>query len=101
MIQDYLEKHIAWSKETFGEGRKTASISNHIRKELAEIADNPTDLMEWIDVIILGFDGAWRAGYTPGQIFFALQHKQSVNIGRTWQIPDDPDAPIEHVRMEK
>lgn len=98
MILDYLRKHITWSRTTFGLGHKTNSILAHIEKELAEIKREPLDLEEWIDVIILGFDGAWRAGYTPEQIIFALQHKQSINVNRLWQIPDSPDAPIEHVR---
>lgn len=100
MIIDYLEKHIAWSLATFGAGQKANSILAHIEKELAEIRQEPRNLEEWIDVIILGFDGAWRAGYTPQEIVSALQLKQAVNFNRRWQIPDSLDAPIEHVREE-
>jgi hypothetical protein len=100
VILEYLRAHIAWSRLTFGIGLKTVSITRHIKKELDEIAANPTDLVEWIDVIILGFDGAWRAGHTPEQIISALQHKQSVNFGRQWQTPANPDEPVEHIREE-
>ena len=98
MLLDYIEKHIAWSCTTFGPGEKTESICRHIEKELAEIRAEPLKLEEWIDVIILGLDGAWRSGHSPEQIIEALQLKQSINIARKWQIPESPDDPIEHIR---
>lgn len=60
------ESHLAgqrrWSEATFGPGPRTLGITAHIRKELQEIEDDPTDLTEWIDVAILALDGAWRTG---------------------------------------
>lgn len=100
MILDYLRAQIAWSRATFGAGQKTASITRHIEKELAEIRQEPENLIEWCDVIILAFDGAWRAGYTPEQIIFALQQKQSVNFGRTWPTETKEGEPTEHIREE-
>jgi hypothetical protein len=73
---------------------------DHIRKELVEIARQPDDLSEWIDVVILAFDGAWRVGFTPEQISEALVAKQTKNENRVW--PDwrtqPKDKAIEHVR---
>jgi hypothetical protein len=44
--------------------RPRGSCIKHIKKELDdEIAHDPLDLGEWIDVIILGLDGAWRTGH--------------------------------------
>lgn len=37
MLLDYLYTQLGWSVATFGVGRKTKAITNHIRKELAEI----------------------------------------------------------------
>jgi hypothetical protein len=75
-------------------------VIDHIRKELAEIEAAPDDLSEWVDVIILAFDGAWRAGYLPQQILDAIAAKQARNEARTW--PDWRTAPadqaIEHDR---
>lgn len=89
-----------WSLHNFGPDKRTGGIIDHIRKELVEIEENPTDLFEWVDVIILGFDGAWRAGYTPEQIATALSEKQDKNEQREW--PDwrtltENDA-IEHIK---
>ncbi len=90
----------AWSLRTFGPGPRTSGVLDHIRKELAEIEADPLDLEEWVDVIILAFDGAYRAGHEPDKIIEAIHSKQAKNEGRTW--PDwrlvNTSEPIEHVR---
>ena len=96
----YILQQRAWSLITFGPRKNTKSITDHIRKELLEIEARPNDLMEWIDVIQLAIDGAWRTGATATQITRALEAKFKINEGRRW--PDwrtkDPDAPTEHIR---
>jgi hypothetical protein len=98
--EGHLERQRAWSLATFGPGPRTRGIANHIRKELAEIEAQPDDLFEWVDVLILAFDGAWRAGWEPHQIIAAIKAKQSANERRSW--PDwrnlSEDDAIEHVR---
>lgn len=99
----HLEHQRKWSRETFGPGRRTAGVLDHIRKELAEIEADPTDVNEWVDVIILAFDGAWRAGWKPQQILDAIAAKQQRNEARTW--PDwrtmSEDQAIEHDRSSE
>lgn len=96
----HLQRQRDWSERTFGPGARTAGVCDHIRKELNEIEADPGDLKEWIDVVILGLDGAWRSGATPQQIIDAIVAKQTKNEGREW--PDwrtsDPNKAIEHVR---
>lgn len=97
-------KHIAhqreWSFRTFGPGRRTKGVLDHIRKELDEIEADPLDVGEWVDVIILAFDGAWRAGWEPQEIIDAIKAKQAKNEVRKW--PDwrtmSADVAIEHDR---
>ncbi len=96
----HLERQREFSLKTFGPGKRTFGVLNHIRKELQEIEDDPTDVYEWVDVIILAFDGAWRAGWEPQEILDAIVAKQVRNENRNW--PDwttysDTEA-IEHVR---
>jgi hypothetical protein len=97
---DHLERQRAFSLNTFGPGPRTDGILDHIGKELDEIRADPSDLNEWVDVIVLAFDGAWRAGWEPQQIVDAIIAKQERNERRTW--PDwrrtDPNKAIEHVR---
>lgn len=96
----HLERQRRFSERTFGPGSRAAGVIDHIRKELREIEENPGDLAEWIDVVILALDGAWRTGATPAQIIDALLAKQAKNEARTW--PDWRSAPsdkaIEHDR---
>lgn len=68
----HLERQRAFSVRTFGPGARTAGVLDHIRKELREIEAEPADLSEWIDVVLLAFDGAWRAGHEPAAIAAAL-----------------------------
>ena len=98
-LREHLLHQAEWSAKTFGPGERSAGIVDHIRKELLEIEADPYDLTEWIDVVILALDGAWRIGATPEQIIDALVAKQSKNEGRKW--PDwrtaEAGKAIEHL----
>lgn len=97
---DHLARQKEWSLDTFGPGTRLNGILDHIAKELEEIRSDPTDVSEWVDVIILAFDGAWRAGWEPQEIIDAIKAKQTKNEARTW--PDwrtqSADKAIEHDR---
>jgi hypothetical protein len=99
-LLDHLHRQRAFSERTFGPGARTRGVVDHIRKELDEILAAPADVSEWIDVVILAFDGAWRSGATPAEIVAALRAKQAKNEARKW--PDwraaDPTKAIEHDR---
>lgn len=97
-LVDYIRRQKRWSQSTFGRTFRPLGLTAHIRKELLEIEAAPRDLEEWIDVIILAIDGAWRAGYTPEDIAAMLEHKQQKNQRRVFVIPEDPNQPIEHDR---
>jgi hypothetical protein len=99
----HLHRQRAFSERTFGPGQRTEGVCDHIRKELVEIAATPDDVEEWVDVILLALDGAWRSGHTPEQIATALDAKQRKNEARVW--PDwrtaAPGKAIEHIRSEE
>jgi|SRR3990172_9228548 len=96
----HLRHQKQWSEKTFGPGARTVGVIDHILKELVEIEAKPTDLSEWIDVVILALDGAWRSGHSPEDIVAGLIAKQAKNEARTW--PDwrtaEPGKAIEHIR---
>jgi hypothetical protein len=96
-FEHYVQHHMDWSFRTFGPGRNDEGLRKHIAKELKEIEADPTDLLEWIDIIILAIDGAWRAGYTAEQVADALAKKQLVNLNRQWPAKVEGQA-IEHDR---
>ena len=99
---EHVQDHRDWSFETFGppEFRGVEGVIDHLRKEIEEVADDPKDLEEWIDIITLGIDGAWRSGHEPEDIAECLAMKLKKNKQRTW--PDWRTQPkgkaIEHVR---
>ena len=96
----HLERQKTFSLLTFGPGQRTKAVLDHIRKELLEIEAAPDDLTEWVDLVLLALDGAWRAGHGPATICQAITTKMIKNELREW--PDwrtaDPDKAIEHIR---
>lgn len=105
-LHEHLHRQREFSERTFGHGERLAGVIDHIRKELAEVekaaADGEPTLPEWVDVIILALDGAWRSGATPQEISAAIAAKQARNEARKW--PDwrsaDPGKAIEHDRTQ-
>lgn len=96
----HLERQRAFSERTFGPGPRASGVVDHIRKELLEIEADPGDLEEWVDVVLLALDGAWRSGATSTEIVAAINAKMTKNEARDW--PDwrtaDPNKAIEHKR---
>ncbi len=97
---DYIEKQKEWSGITFGTGKRTKGITNHIRLELKEVEDDSDSHKEWIDVVILALDGAWRTGATTQQIVDTLKEKQVINFNREFPFPESEDHTSEHTRGE-
>ena len=83
-LEEHLERQIDFSFRTFGPGNRTEHVLDHISKELQEIKEAPLDLEEWIDVVLLSLDGAWRTGSSPKQITAMLNYKLDKNINRDW-----------------
>lgn len=98
----HLHRQRAFSRTAFGPGDRAAGVRDHIRKELDEVAADPVGkrLGEWVDVILLALDGAWRDGHEPEEVALALTDKLARNEKREW--PDwrtaDPNGAIEHVK---
>ena len=88
----------AWSLATFGPGRRTTGLLEHIRRELDEVAEAPDDLVEWVDVVLLAFDGYWRHGGTPEGFIDLVRYKFGVNQARKWGPPAPEDQPNAHVK---
>jgi hypothetical protein len=107
-----IDAQVHWSRRTFGPGKREQGIIDHIKKELKEIEQAETEeekFEEWIDIIILGIDGAWRAvgdGYGSFKglkIIKGYLAKMDKNMNKRkwpdWRTAPDPQGqPIEHVR---
>lgn len=103
-MREYIRRQMEWSHRTFGDGARTIGLSKHIQKELLEIAEHPNDIEEWVDVIILALDGAWRCGrqhdFSPEDIMDMLEYKQQKNFDRQWPAPGGQDQAVEHIRED-
>jgi hypothetical protein len=98
----HLKRQKKWSSNTFGPGERTEGIMDHILKEMIELRENPEGIEEWIDIVILALDGAWRVGHSPDAIARQIALKQHINEHREW--PDIADTEhhkaIEHIRKK-
>lgn len=109
----HLHRQAAFSRATFGTGQRMDGILNHMQKEMIEVqhAENSQErLKEWIDLVILSFDGAlrevayayptWTFNDVAERVADEFERKQEKNELREW--PDwrtaDPNKAIEHVR---
>ena len=76
-LVEHLRRQKDFSLRTFGPGARTKGVIDHIRKELAEIEAAPDDITEWVDVIILALDGAWRWGIDAETIASGIKELRS------------------------
>ena len=97
-LVDWLNKKMEWSYKTFGTSERHIGVLKHIEKEIQEVYENPSDVTEWIDIIILAFDGACRMGFTPQQVVDAMISKQKQNLKRSWPPPPEDDQPSFHLK---
>lgn len=74
----HLKRQYAFSEKAFGPSTSTEGIKKHIQSEIEEIRKDPSDIYEWIDVLILAIDAARREGMTVEEV-------------ADWFDPDDRD----------
>lgn len=93
--------HAEWSQATFGTDseRDWRGPLAHLRKEIAEIEDCPTDPEEWADGLLLLLDGARRAGVSAQTLVGTAERKLAKNKLRQWSSPNE-DGSVEHVRKQ-
>ena len=95
---DFVVERNNWSIATFGPGKCTKGIIEHIKLDLQEIEEEPLDLFEWIDVMNLALDGYFRHGGKPVQLLAMLWVKLSICKSRKYPKPKSEDEPSEHIR---
>lgn len=101
-LAEFFDSKAMWSRQTFGPGDRYKGVIKHIRKELEEIEEKPDDLEEWVDVVLLAMDGAWRSAGADGLDFVQMMtYKDQKNRQRSW--PDwrtlERDAVSEHIKQ--
>ena len=64
-FQVYLERQIAFSRASFGPGKRRESTIASIREQLAAIEDGQPPNAAWTNILILAVEGLWRNGAYP------------------------------------
>ena len=109
-LEAHLTRQMVFSRATFGPGERREGVTDHILKELDEVATSDGAAAEWVDVVILALDGLTRRLWANAPACSAdevaatacrmIRGKQSRNERRDW--PDwraaDPTKAIEHIR---
>lgn len=96
-LHSYLERHKEWSVETFGKEDRREGLAKHLLSEAKEVLEKPGDAWEWVDSIIIAFDGLLNLGLSPEEISALLVAKQSRNQQREWPKGVPKDIPVEHL----
>lgn len=116
-LEQHLIRQMAHSHATFGPGKRTKGVIDHIRKELDELEDSDGCATEWTDLVILSLDGLTRQiAFCTGEEYkdrhypetvasTAIEYlveKQGKNESRLWPNwrDSDPNKAIEHDRTK-
>ena len=116
LLEEHLKRQMGWSRATFGPENRRVGVCDHIMKEIKdEILPLPPEedgeaAEEFLDVVILGMDGMWRAlahagvawEIIPAVICEMLMDKQGINEQREWGDwrTMSADEAIEHDRSK-
>lgn len=71
----HLHRQRDFSLRAFGPGTRVPDIIGNLGVQLDEIVDAPDDLLEWVHVAFLAFDGALRAGHSPEAIAAVMKRE--------------------------
>jgi len=96
---NFLNDQKTWSNETFGSVNKRGPIGpiKHLKLEVEELLNEPFDLMEYADCLLLIIDASRRAGYSFEMLARAANEKLQINKMRHYPKPNG-DEPSLHIK---
>lgn len=87
-FQELQNKIGEWSDETFKES-SLKSLHEHLVEEVDELGNNPFDVMNYADVLILLMVLARKCEYNMSELEKAVEVKHIINVSRIWLEPDE------------
>jgi NTP pyrophosphatase (non-canonical NTP hydrolase) len=95
-LNDIVRQCGTWADATFAPegGNRGPAIVAHLTKEVIELSENPRDMEELADCMLLLFHLAHQNG---GNLQAAIARKLEINKRRKWGKPD-ANGVVEHVR---
>lgn len=95
-----LEQQFQADRQAFGEEADPLGVLPTIRFNLELVDQDPDNLVAWLSIVCLAFEGGRLTGATADELLATLADKFARNQSRVW--PDwrtfAPDRPIEHDR---
>jgi len=92
----FQKTHGEWSDKTFGIREPKAPL-HHLKKEVQEVIEQPYDITEYADCLLLLMDSARIAGFNMDDLYFVAMKKFHINQSREWGKPDE-NGVVEHIR---
>lgn len=86
-VQPLQDAIAHWSRATFGRDTPLPALK-HLRREVDELIESPSDITEYADCLMLVLDAAHIAGISADQLVAAAWAKLEINRGRTWGAPN-------------
>jgi ParB/RepB/Spo0J family partition protein len=85
-IEAFWNEHAEWSQATFGSDaeRGPSGPLKHLALEAKEALENPTDIFEYADCLMLVLDATRRAGFSLRGLLGAAESKLNTNKTRQW-----------------
>lgn len=94
MLCELYKDEAAWSDATFGPPSERGPIGplKHLIQEAQEAIDEPTDIMEYADCLLLVLDASRRAGYSLTNLLDAAKLKFDILKTRKYPKPGKDQA---------
>lgn len=88
-----------WQDRTFGQAT-LESVLAHMREEIDEVIENPDDLYEWADMLLLFLGAMSKQGIRFEEVFDKSRDKfYNVLVHRQWGNPDS-NGVVRHIKEE-
>ena len=88
-----------FANEKFGDPENPLPPLHHLKGEVDELIENPIDLLEYADCMILLIQSALKVGYNMDVLFYAIQTKHAMNKKRKWGEPDE-NGVVQHIKED-
>lgn len=97
-IIELAKQAAEFSDKTFGDPKVRGPLGalHHLREEIEELVDNPTDRMEYADCLLLLIDAYRRNGGNVRDLIRAGFEKLEINKKRNWGKADQ-NGVIRHI----
>lgn len=84
MLMSLQSSIVSWIDEVHP-NRTPESTLLKLFEEIGELVNDPSDVMEYADVMIIMLDLAHQNGISARDLLLAIEAKHDINVHRTWK----------------